>query len=122
MKHLLAVTGQANSGPGERQEMLDRAHEFLSGTGVATADLVRIDVPVRGGGDSEGPMRGDLEAMIPLLQSGSLFGDLPGLLLVDVQNLNPGQSFDYTFTTPGEYFYNDCTSPRTTGKVVVYAP
>ena len=92
MKHLLAVTGQANSGPGERQEMLDRAHEFLSGIGVATADLVRIDVPARSGGDSEGPMRGDLEAMIPLLQSGSLFGDLPGLLLVDVQNLNPGEA------------------------------
>lgn len=90
MKHLLAVTGQANSGPGERQEMLVRAHEFLSGIGVTPADVVRIDVPARGGGEeSEGPMRGDLEAMIPLLQSGSLFGDLQGLLLVDGQNLNP---------------------------------
>ena len=34
--------------------------------------------------------------------------------------LQPGQSFTYTFTKPGEYFYNDCTSPQTTGKVVVY--
>ena len=34
--------------------------------------------------------------------------------------LKPGDSFQYTFATPGEYFYNDCTSPRTTGKVVVY--
>jgi glucose dehydrogenase/plastocyanin len=34
--------------------------------------------------------------------------------------LQPGESFPYTFKTPGEYFYNDCTSPRTTGKVIVY--
>ena len=34
--------------------------------------------------------------------------------------LQPGQSFTFTFTRPGEYFYNDCTSPGTTGKVVVY--
>ena len=32
----------------------------------------------------------------------------------------PGQSFSFTFKAPGEYFYNDCTDPRTTGKVVVY--
>ncbi|MCU1323159.1 MAG: dehydrogenase [Acidobacteriaceae bacterium] len=34
--------------------------------------------------------------------------------------LEPGQTFVYTFKTSGEYFYNDCTSPRSTGKVVVY--
>jgi PQQ-dependent dehydrogenase (methanol/ethanol family) len=34
--------------------------------------------------------------------------------------LSPGQNFAYTFTKAGEYFYNDCTSPRATGKVVVY--
>jgi glucose dehydrogenase/plastocyanin len=33
--------------------------------------------------------------------------------------LNPGESFQYTFTREGEYFYNDCTDPRPTGKVVV---
>jgi quinohemoprotein ethanol dehydrogenase len=33
--------------------------------------------------------------------------------------LNPGQSFQYTFTRAGEYFYNDCTDPRPTGKIVV---
>jgi competence ComEA-like helix-hairpin-helix protein len=36
--------------------------------------------------------------------------------------LQPGQSFTFTFTRPGEYFYNDCTSPGTTGEVVVSAP
>ena len=33
--------------------------------------------------------------------------------------LAPGQSAQYTFNTPGEYFYNDCFSPRPTGKIVV---
>jgi PQQ-dependent dehydrogenase (methanol/ethanol family) len=34
--------------------------------------------------------------------------------------LAPGEVFAYTFNQRGEYFYNDCTSPRATGKVVVY--
>ena len=34
--------------------------------------------------------------------------------------LAPGQSFQYTFTKEGEYFYNDCADPRPTGKVVAY--
>lgn len=34
--------------------------------------------------------------------------------------LNPGQTFQHTFTREGEYFYNDCTDPRPTGKVVAY--
>ncbi|RYH15602.1 MAG: dehydrogenase, partial [Alcaligenaceae bacterium] len=34
--------------------------------------------------------------------------------------LTPGQSAQYTFNQPGEYFYNDCFSPRPTGKIVVY--
>jgi alcohol dehydrogenase (cytochrome c) len=34
--------------------------------------------------------------------------------------LAPGEYAGYTFTKPGEYFYNDCFSPRPTGKIVVY--
>jgi quinohemoprotein ethanol dehydrogenase len=33
--------------------------------------------------------------------------------------LQPGQSAQYTFTREGEYYYNDCTDPRPTGKVIV---
>lgn len=33
--------------------------------------------------------------------------------------LAPGQSATYTFDKAGEYFYNDCHSPRPTGKIVV---
>ena len=39
--------------------------------------------------------------------------------LFDVR-LKPGESFSYTFRRRGEYFYNDCYSPRPTGKVEVY--
>ena len=33
--------------------------------------------------------------------------------------LQPGQTAQYTFDREGEYFYNDCTDPRPTGKVTV---
>jgi PQQ-dependent dehydrogenase (methanol/ethanol family) len=33
--------------------------------------------------------------------------------------LAPGQSASFTFAEPGEYFYNDCFSPRPTGKIEV---
>jgi plastocyanin len=39
--------------------------------------------------------------------------------LFDVK-LKPGESFQYTFRERGEYFFNDCYSPRPTGKVEVY--
>ncbi|WP_212746266.1 hypothetical protein, partial [Nonomuraea sp. KC401] len=38
--------------------------------------------------------------------------------LFDVR-LKPGESFQYTFTEPGEYFFNDSYSPRPTGKIEV---
>jgi plastocyanin len=33
--------------------------------------------------------------------------------------LAPGESAAFTFTEPGEYFFNDCFSPRPTGEVEV---
>ena len=39
--------------------------------------------------------------------------------LFDVR-LDPGESFQYTFTRAGEYFFNDPGSPRSTGKIEVY--
>jgi len=32
----------------------------------------------------------------------------------------PGESFQYTFTERGEYFFNDTYDPRPTGKIEVY--
>ena len=34
--------------------------------------------------------------------------------------VNPGQRFQYTFDRAGEYYFNDCTDPRPTGKIVAY--
>jgi len=34
--------------------------------------------------------------------------------------LAPGESFQYTFREKGEFFFNDCYSPRPTGKIEVY--
>jgi alcohol dehydrogenase (cytochrome c) len=34
-------------------------------------------------------------------------------------SLPPGQSATYTFTKAGEYFFNDCYNPRSTGKIEV---
>lgn len=93
MTSLLAVSGPSNAGPGERQEMLDRARAFLTQAGVEPVDVVRLDVPPRGGGeDTEGPLRAEVEPLVPMLQSGSLFGGRQGLLVVEAQNLNAGES------------------------------
>jgi plastocyanin len=35
--------------------------------------------------------------------------------------VQPGQSFQYTFDREGEYWYNDCTDPRPTGRINVTA-
>ncbi len=39
--------------------------------------------------------------------------------LFGAKALKPGKSFRYTFKASGEYFFNDCAAPMTTGKVVV---
>lgn len=85
---LMVVAGPASPGPGEREQMLEVAGRHLADSGVSTDEVVRIDVPGRGAGEEgEGALRGDLEPMIPLLQSGSLFGEKQGLVMVDAQNM-----------------------------------
>ena len=93
MRDILHVSGPNNAGPGERQEMLERARSFLVEAGVTVDQIVRLDVPGRGGGeDGDGPLRTDLEPLIPMLQSGSLFGDKQGVMLVEAQNLNAAET------------------------------
>ncbi len=73
--------------------MLDLARAFLGEHGVEEVDLVRIDVPLRGtGDDGDGPLRSELEPVIPLLQSASLFGGKQGLELVDAQRLRVAEA------------------------------
>ena len=90
---LLLISAPSNAGPGERQRMLDAAAERFSEQGVGRAELVRLDVPGRGAGEEgDGTLRTELEPLIPLLQSGSLFGERQGLEIVDVQSLQVAEA------------------------------
>lgn len=103
MSSVLHVAGPAGAAPGERRQMLDQARSHLDRSGVAADDIVRIDVPGRGGSVDEpsGSLRGELEAVVPMLQSGSLFGGRQGLELVDAQNLLAGEAEIIAGLLPG---------------------
>ena len=75
--------------------MLERAAAFFRQHSVAPEDVVRVDVPGRGGseGSIEGTsLRHELEPLIPALQSTSLFGNASGAEVVDAQNLLAGEA------------------------------
>jgi len=85
---IVAIVGPREVGPGERELMLDRAAAVFSDHGVD--DHVRIDVPGRGAGTAseiDGSFRAEVVPIVPALQSGSLFGDMPGALIVDAHRL-----------------------------------
>jgi DNA polymerase III delta subunit len=73
--------------------MLEHARTFLLQAGVAAGEVVRVDVPGRGGGEEgAGAVRAEIEPAIPLLQSGSLFGGMQGLELVDAHQLTVAEA------------------------------
>ena len=82
-----AVTGPKNAGPSERERMFHKAATILTEAGVE--DATRVDVPQKGTGSSDegGVMRDAVLAIIPALQSGSLFGGTTGVLVADANNL-----------------------------------
>lgn len=87
------ISGPSNAGPGEREEMLAAARSVLERAGVERTAVVRIDVPGRGAGEEgEGSLRVELEPAVPILQSGSLFGDRQGLLVVDAHLVQVGEA------------------------------
>ena len=89
---LLLISAPSNAGPGERQQMLDGAAEHFDRAGLERSQVLRIDIPGRGAGEEgDGALRSELEPAIPLLQSGSLFGEPQGLELVDAQNLQAAE-------------------------------
>ncbi|MCB2224373.1 MAG: hypothetical protein KQH83_09420, partial [Actinobacteria bacterium] len=124
MKPVLAVIGPRDAGPGERLEMLRRANALLEQAGVDGVD--RIDVPPKGGGDDgEGSLRAQVEAMIPALQSGSLFGGVRGVLVVDAHQLLKAEAdaaAALVETVDGSsamvVFVSDGTLPGALGKAV----
>jgi DNA polymerase III delta subunit len=90
---LVVVSGPSNPGPGEREQMLESAGRHMVDRGLTRDDVVRIDVPGRGAGEAgDGSLRSELEPMVPLLQSGSLFGGAAGLELMDAQNLQKAET------------------------------
>jgi DNA polymerase III delta subunit len=90
---LVVVSGPSNPGPGEREQMLETAGRHMVDKGLTRDDVVRIDVPGRGAGEAgDGSLRTELEPMVPLLQSGSLFGGAAGLELMDAQNLQKAET------------------------------
>lgn len=89
---LLVVAGPSNAGPGEREQMLHAANQHFIKKNMTRDQVVRIDVPGRGGGEAgSGAIRAELEPAIPLLQSGSLFGEPEGLEVIDAQNLQKAE-------------------------------
>lgn len=90
MKPVVAITGPRDSGPGEREQMLERAAAVFAQLEVP--DPTRVDVPGAGAGgggpgDDGGALRAAVQMVVPALQSGSLFGDRSGVMVVDAQNL-----------------------------------
>ena len=56
-------------------------------------EAVLEDRPGRGAGeDTEGALRAEVERLVPALQSGSLFGERQGLLVVDTQHLQSAEA------------------------------
>ena len=84
MKSIVTVSGPREVGPGERELMLSKAQAIFSARDVQ--EITRIDVPPKGtAADGEGVLRSSIETVVPALQSGSLFGGISGLLVVDAQ-------------------------------------
>lgn len=67
--------------------MLDAAHGALDQLGAS--EVTRIDVPGRGSGEAaeESGLRSAVAGAVPALQSGSLFGGSPAVLVVDAHQL-----------------------------------
>jgi DNA polymerase III delta subunit len=90
---IVLVSAPSNAGPGERRQMLDAAADVFARAGIPREQVLRVDVPGRGAGeDGDGALRRELEPVIPMLQSGSLFGETVALQMVDAQNLQVGEA------------------------------
>ena len=84
------ISAPPDAGPGERALMFDQADEVFAAASVDLSE--RIDVPGRGAEASEAQLRDPVQAIVPALQSGSLFGGSSGVLVVDAQNLQKSEA------------------------------
>lgn len=94
MKSVLHVKGPADAGPGDRSVLLGRARRLLEQSGVEPGETVRIDVPGKGAEEpgEEGALRPGIDAIVPALQSGSLFGGRQGVEVIDAQWLHAAEA------------------------------
>jgi DNA polymerase-3 subunit delta len=92
VKPIVTVVGPAQAGPGERELMLAAARDALDQLEVD--DVLRIDVPGKGSGEEteDSGLRAAVAGVVPALQSGSLFGDRAGCLVVDANQLNKAEA------------------------------
>lgn len=83
----IGIAGPRDSTASDRERMLAIAAEAFAEAEVT--DPVRVDVPGKGSGSSDDgvSLRDQITAIIPALQSGSLFGGSNGVLVMDSQNL-----------------------------------
>lgn len=83
----IGIAGPKDANASDRERMLAIASEAFSKAEVP--DPVRVDVPSKGSGSSDNgtSLRDQITAIIPALQSGSLFGGANGVLVMDAQNL-----------------------------------
>jgi len=87
----IGIVGPKDAGASERERMRTLAQEAFDEAGVG--DPTRIDVPAKGSDSSDegSAMRDQVMAIVPALQSGSLFGGATGVFVMDVQNLLKGE-------------------------------
>ncbi len=91
MTVLHSIVGPRDAGPGEREEMMKLARRILDEATVD--DIERVDVSGRGAGEeTDGPLRQEVERLVPALQSDSLFGGRRGIVVVDAQHLQKTES------------------------------
>ena len=88
MSFLTHIKGPAGAGPGERHRMMERAADAFEDAGWPKSSIVRVDVPGRGqSAAGEEAVRPEVEPVVPALQSGSMFADKTGVLIVDAHQL-----------------------------------
>ena len=93
MSFLVHVKGPPSAGSGERHQMLERAGEVFEEEGWPKDSVVRVDVPGRGqSAAGEAAIRPEVEPAVPALQSGSMFMDKTGVLIVDAQQLKVAEA------------------------------